>query len=857
MKKAILFLLIGLSLVASVSAYVGTDGLVSQYKLDESSGDFIDSIGGYNLSNGGVDYQATGIDGYAGDWELGDVDQANVSDNAAQSFSTAWTINLWIKPESLPGWQALATKWKDGGGMYAYGLFIQDTTNLFHVAISSDGSAQSSVQTTQAMVLGSWQMVTGRYNGSQLTVFYNGTYSNQLNFATGTYDSNRPFMLGAHSDGASASYDGLMDEVTLWNRALTPDEIMDLYVNITPTLVVPESEYFSITAADGLSARALSIFNATIAGIGTFNTTNGTINTNILSNSSLLYNITFKAAGYYDVDYTNINVSNDMQGNLSGIPPTPPTITTPAAGNVSTLLQINYSAASTTKTGGSIGFYNITLLNSDLSVNKSINGNNSLNLGYLYDTVTGSVGIGSYYVQVAAYDIDGLSAAGNSSLIYVLYDARVNISAVANATGSLISNLSVSVYDTTTGITTTANTTGTSVQADVVNGHIVNVSLDASGYEVKTALVTAGAGITNYQFNLYTTNSISFTFYDETTNTQFTNATNVEIELISDIYSANYTVLGNNTLYLDLLSPTTYTIRYSATGYDERIYYLTLTNRSHTDLTLYLLNSSTTTAVTATVYDEVGQVVEGAIIKVLKYDLPTNTYILREMQSTNFEGDAVLNLLLGSEYYRFIIEYPSGTAKLTTDPTYVYSTTISFQISISTTGGENFYNSREVSYTLTASNNTRGFFFTFSDGDGLVSQGCLKVYQYQTSGITLVNSSCVSGSAGSATLYVANITGKTYVGRAYVYYGSDEELLDSVTLSAPATQEYGNLGLILTALVSIFLVFMARDNLAMAPILFVLPIVLAAAVSFINIPIYYVVPLIPLALILSFLITRR
>lgn len=534
------------------------------------------------------------------------------------------------------------------------------------------------------------------------------------------------------------------------------------------------------------------------------------------------------------------------------LPPSSPVVTSPS-GDVSTFVSINYSAA--IPTSGSILFYNISLLNSDFTFNKTVVSNNSNAIGYLYDTVTNNVSIGNYYVKVKATDSNGFTSEGISDLFNVTYNARLNISAKSNLSGSSISGFSLTVYDSTLDTTREINTTTTYAWVDVVVGNFVNVEIDTTGYEVKDANFTIASGITVYNFNLYTTNSISFTFKDELTSTTL-NGTTVEFELISSIFSANYTT-ANGTYYLDLLSPATYTIRYSATGYDERTYYFTLTNRTHNELTLYLLNTSYTTQVTATVYNTDGRTVEGAVIKVLKYDIATNSYVLREMQTSNFEGEAVLNLVLGSEYYEFIIEYPSGTVRLTTSPSYIYQTTISFQISEADVGGESYINSYDVLHSLYADNSTRGFYYSFNDLNGLVTQGCLKIYEYASNGITLRNTSCVSAASGDITLYVSNATGKSYIGKAFIYYSGEEIFIDSVSYVRPNARDLGNIGLLLTALVSITIVILMRDNISMMPIFAVLPFVFSSFMGFISVPVLYLIPVLIISVIISAIVTRR
>ena len=539
--------------------------------------------------------------------------------------------------------------------------------------------------------------------------------------------------------------------------------------------------------------------------------------------------------------------------DLTRLPPTSVVITSPTNTNQSTRFNINYTAA-VSPAGSSIGYYNISLYNSDFTYNKTLV-NNSLNLGYLFDTVAFNVSIGTYKIRVQAVNTFGLSSESYSEDFYVVYDSQINLSARSVLTGSMLSGLNVTLTDATTGDITSFSSTNSYVYADAIRNRIYDIDMDITGYQLVNATLTASSKFTNYMFSLYTTNSINFTIKDEVTGGIITNGTVVTIQLISDVFSTNYTTT-NGSLYVDLISPSDYTVRYGATGYDTRLYYFTLTNRSYNDITLYLLNSTLTTDVTITVYDELGNLVEGAVIKVLKYDLATNTYVLREMQSTNFEGDAVLNLVLNTEFYQFIVEYPSGTTLLTTEPTYIYSNALTFQITINQIKGDTFFNAFAVDYTLVFNNITKGFTYTFNDPNGLASSGCLRIYTYGTS-ITLVNSSCVNSASGSITQYITPVNGTSYIAKVYITQSGKEQLLGNLVYGVP--REYagvGNKGLIIGVLLSIVMFFIV-DNIALKSVAVVLPWLFLSILGLLSFSVFYIIPILGLALIIGFITSRR
>jgi len=97
--------------------------------------------------------------------------------------------------------------------------------------------------------------------------------------------------------------------------------------------------------------------------------------------------------------------------NLTGIPPTSPDVYSPTNTTYSGNISINYTA-SISPNGYNISHYNITLLNSDGTFNKTIQSNNSLNLSYLWDSTSSADGV--YIIKVEGCDVLGQCSYGLS-----------------------------------------------------------------------------------------------------------------------------------------------------------------------------------------------------------------------------------------------------------------------------------------------------------------------------------------------------------------------------------------------------------------------------------------------------------
>jgi hypothetical protein len=103
--------------------------------------------------------------------------------------------------------------------------------------------------------------------------------------------------------------------------------------------------------------------------------------------------------------------------NLSGIPPSPPSVYSPAEDSAfNASVSINYTAA-LSPNGYDIIFYNISLYNSDETFNSTIYTNNSLNLSYLWNPA--GIADGEYIIAVEACDNQSQCSTGFSGLFSI------------------------------------------------------------------------------------------------------------------------------------------------------------------------------------------------------------------------------------------------------------------------------------------------------------------------------------------------------------------------------------------------------------------------------------------------------
>ncbi|PSH02270.1 MAG: hypothetical protein BRC26_01410, partial [Nanohaloarchaea archaeon QH_8_44_6] len=126
----------------------------------------------------------------------------------------------------------------DGGFVdTAYQFKIQaGSPDRIQLIITSDGSTNEGISDGGTPALDRWNHVAFTYNGSYLTTYINGSATATSAFSSDIYQSSKSSIIGAFYGSSSLAdrFDGEIDEVKIYNRSLSSDEIKQEYFNTTP-----------------------------------------------------------------------------------------------------------------------------------------------------------------------------------------------------------------------------------------------------------------------------------------------------------------------------------------------------------------------------------------------------------------------------------------------------------------------------------------------------------------------------------------------------------------------------------------------------------------------------------------------
>jgi hypothetical protein len=145
-------------------------------------------------------------------------------------------VEAWVKPSSVGSWQTAVVK--EQAGDLVYGIYANTSSNRPEAQVYVNGAVRA-VDGTAQVPAGSWTHLAATYDGTTLRLYVNGTQAGQLAVSGSILTSTQPVRIGGNNIWGER-FNGLIDEVRIYNRALTAAQIQnDMVRSITPDVTPP------------------------------------------------------------------------------------------------------------------------------------------------------------------------------------------------------------------------------------------------------------------------------------------------------------------------------------------------------------------------------------------------------------------------------------------------------------------------------------------------------------------------------------------------------------------------------------------------------------------------------------------
>ena len=240
--------------------------LISYWKLDESSGDAIDSHGN---NDGSVTGATQGVSGKIGTaYSFDGNDYVTVPDDDTLDADSI-TVLAWVKGSAQDN-KPVVSHYDTTNDDRAFDMAASAISNTkFKVVITDDGGwnvGHKKDYTSSTVAFdNSWHLIGFTFDNGNLSLYNDGVLDTNPTKSdddaiTSIYTSSAPVGIGVNYAGGSTNrfFTGTIDEVAIWNRSLSSEEIEYIYnggdgmtyinlelSDITVELIAPPNNYIT------------------------------------------------------------------------------------------------------------------------------------------------------------------------------------------------------------------------------------------------------------------------------------------------------------------------------------------------------------------------------------------------------------------------------------------------------------------------------------------------------------------------------------------------------------------------------------------------------------------------------------
>jgi len=247
-KISIILSIFLIGIVFAMNSVIASEGLIAHYNFDENSGNILTDISG-NGYNGDIN-GATWVESIFGTGlNFNGNDYVNIGDPSGLEFgSSNYAITAWVKvtSSSWPG-NPIIAKMDGWGGNDDWQVTVNDISGGDIIYQARHFSLLSLSTSGYDYRDSKWHhiVVTKTDDGSTGTKLYVDGILKDSGIGVNIEDGTTPIRIGANSE--PYYFRGSIDEVRIYNRTLTNEEISEL-AQIPPE----EKEYYTKEEVDGM-----------------------------------------------------------------------------------------------------------------------------------------------------------------------------------------------------------------------------------------------------------------------------------------------------------------------------------------------------------------------------------------------------------------------------------------------------------------------------------------------------------------------------------------------------------------------------------------------------------------------------
>lgn len=192
-----------------VTDYVTGTALATNYSATLAAGQNGKTNGSYSFANGSGSYIDT-----------------NIMENR-----DAFAFSIWVNPSVSGGYRTALSEARDccGTGYKGFELKTSYTSDNSGVSVWNGGSGSAASVSGSNTVVNAWNFYAGTYDGSTLRFYKDGILVGSSSYTALIGSTINTLKIGRAGAVGAGYFIGLIDDVRIYNRALSDSEIANIY----------------------------------------------------------------------------------------------------------------------------------------------------------------------------------------------------------------------------------------------------------------------------------------------------------------------------------------------------------------------------------------------------------------------------------------------------------------------------------------------------------------------------------------------------------------------------------------------------------------------------------------------------
>lgn len=169
-----------------------------------------------------------------------------------------FSVAAWVYPTSFADYRTIICR--GNGANRNYEIDLEQTTGKMRVIFTDGSNSFRTLIGNTGLTLNKWTHIIGTFDGATLAAYVNGIVDGNVTAAFAP-DVSTIWVLRIGSLLGANYFAGNIAEVRLFNRALAPQEVRDLYASTYREFAPPPAIYAPGTAAAAASHYAVTVIS--------------------------------------------------------------------------------------------------------------------------------------------------------------------------------------------------------------------------------------------------------------------------------------------------------------------------------------------------------------------------------------------------------------------------------------------------------------------------------------------------------------------------------------------------------------------------------------------------------------------